>query len=106
MSGLFVTFLVLFVAVCILWRHYGWFKKKEKTPRQEPSFDRRDDVEDNLHLSPVTAARAKAAQPKSSLSVAPALRGATRVSMLPPPTDYSKYEEPTFLRRGVQLSFG
>jgi hypothetical protein len=105
MSGLPVFILVVLVAVIILWRHFGLLKKKAATPRQEPSVDRRDDVEDNLLVSPVTAARAQAAQSKPVVSVVPAKRGATRVSAFPPPVDYDIYDVPAYLRKGVEFSF-
>ncbi|QUG93338.1 hypothetical protein GR140_31860 (plasmid) [Pseudomonas putida] len=105
MSGLTVVCLVILVAVIILWRYYGAVKKKAATPRQEPSVDRRDDVEDNLFVSPVTAARTQAAQSKPAIPVGPVKRGATRVSAFPPPVDYEMYDSPAFLRKGVALSF-
>jgi hypothetical protein len=105
MNGLFVTVMVLFAVVGILWYRHGPVKSKKNTPRQEPSIDRREPLEDYLHVSPAMAARAQAAKSTSIPSVAPALRGATRVNVMPPPMDYSMYEEPTFQRLGVQLSF-
>jgi hypothetical protein len=105
MNGLTVFILVVLVAVSILWCKCGWLKKKAKTPRQEPSVDRRDDVEDNLLVSPVTAARAQAAQSKLVVSAGPAKRGATRVSAFPPPVDYDMYDVPAYLRKGVAFSF-
>lgn len=104
MNGLYVSILVAFAVVVLLWFRHRPAKSK-KSPRQEPSIDRRDEQEEFLHVSPEMAARAQAAQSKPLPQAVPALRGATRVSVLPPPEDYSKFEEPTFLRRNVQLSF-
>jgi len=104
MNGLFVTVMVLFAVVGILWYRHGPVKSK-KTSRQEPSIDRREPLEDYLHVSLAMAARAQAAKSTSIPSVVPTLRGATRVNVLPPSRDYSMYEEPAFQRLGVQLSF-
>ncbi|WP_165678532.1 hypothetical protein [Metapseudomonas otitidis] len=105
MNGLFFTITVLFAVVGILWYRHGPVKSKKRTPRQEPSLDRREPLEDYLHVSPAMAARAQAAKSPLIPCAVPVMRGATRVNVLPPPMDYSMYEEPAFQRLGVQLSF-
>lgn len=105
MSGLFVVFLTVFVAVSILYFRRRATQSKDITPRQEPSIERRDEVEEIQHVLPVVAAPAKAAQSMSTPQAAPALRGATRVSTLPRQPDYSEYDEPTYLRLKRTLSF-
>ncbi|EMG2115280.1 hypothetical protein IPC1147_33180 [Pseudomonas aeruginosa] len=104
MSGLFITLAVLFFVVGFLYtRHF--VKPKSKTPRQEPSVERRDGYEENQQASPFMAEPAKAAPLKLQSQASSAPRGATRVNQLPDQPDYSEYDAPTFLRRNVELSF-
>lgn len=97
----------LLIAAAI-WGLYRVLKNRSKAPeRQEPTIVMREDADVQLE-SPLSAAPAKAAPAlviDPPVSEQPWLRGATRVSTLPPAVDYSQYESPAWQRSGKPLSF-
>jgi len=101
MNNLPIVLLILAVVV-------GYFyltRSKKVVPRHDPKLG--NEKVDDLHVSPTQAAHAKAANASLGLSAKDclALRGATRTNQLPKLIDYSTYDEPTFQRRKIQLSF-
>jgi hypothetical protein len=94
------------VGVLVLVVGYFYLTRSKKiVPRQEPKLGQ--DKVDDQHVSPTQAAHAKAATASLGLSAQDvlALRGATRTNQLPKLIDYSTYDEPTFKRRNIELSF-
>ncbi|NMY91904.1 MULTISPECIES: hypothetical protein [Pseudomonas] len=96
------------LVLAFIWGLYRLFKNRSKAPeRQEPTIALREDIDVKLE-SPLSAAPAKAAPAlviDPPVSEQPRLRGATRVSSLPPAVDYSEYESPAWQRSGKPLSF-
>ncbi|KNH45252.1 hypothetical protein M5G27_26955 [Pseudomonas shahriarae] len=101
MNNLPIVLLILAVVVGYLYLT----RTKKVVPRQDPKLG--NEKVDDLHVSPNQAAHAKAANASLGLSAKDclALRGATRTNQLPKSIDYSTYDEPTFQRRKIQLSF-
>ena len=101
MNNLPIVLLILAVVVGYLY----FSRSKKVVPRQDPKLG--NEKVDDLHVSPNQAAHAKAANASLGLSAKDclALRGATRTNRLPKSIDYSTYDEPTFQRRKIQLSF-
>lgn len=101
MNNLPIVLLIFAVVVGYLY----FTRSKKAVPRQDPKLG--NEKVDDLHVSPPQAAHAKAANASLGLSAKDclALRGATRTNQLPKLIDYSTYDEPTFQRRKIQLSF-
>lgn len=96
------------LVLALIWGLYRVLKNRKKAPeRQEPTIALREDIDVKLE-SPPAAAPAQAAHALEidpPVSEQPRLRGATRVSSLPPVVDYSEYESPAWQRSGKPLSF-
>lgn len=96
---------VVLLILGVIAAYFYFTRSKTKVPRQDPKLGN-EKVEDQL-VSPPQAAQAKAASASLGLSAKDclALRGATRTNQLPKLIDYSTYDEPTFKRRDIKLSF-
>lgn len=112
MSGSFLLCIIVIAFLAI--SAHNFYSRSPKVKKDEEFDD--EDVNVSLGDLSLTASREPFKAPKvKSAAIAPQkksdaepvapLRGATRIKSLPSPSDYSGYDEPTYKRMNIQLSF-